>query len=245
MNLSFSTRGWQSFRWEDQLQTAQVMRFGGIELYHPHLEEELVGRGGPFHQYGVAATIRQLRAMKLQIPCIDTSCDLSQPDAAERLREPEAETVGTCCTDNRTLLSGAEEPVPVTPVPWEAAWLRHAAEGMRREQQLYEATHAVHACCLFREDRILCCREDIGRHNALDKVVGWALITGENLTRCMLFTTGRLPTDMVSKAIRAGVPLLVSKTFPTDLGVELARKARLTLVTLRPDGRIIVWSGEE
>ena len=81
MNLSFSTRGWQSFRWEENLQTAELCEFGGIELYNPHLEESLVGRGGPFHKYGVAATIRSLRAKKLQIPCIDTSCDLSNGGA--------------------------------------------------------------------------------------------------------------------------------------------------------------------
>ena len=206
-----------------------------------HLDELVIGRLRTEGLIRRAEDVRQLYICEQGLRARVTL----EPDAAERLTEPEAETVGTCCTDNRTLLSGAEEPVPVTPVPWKAAWLRHAAEGMRREQQLYEATHAVHACCLFREDRILCCREDIGRHNALDKAIGWALIAEEDLTRCMLFTTGRLPTDMVSKAIRAGVPLLVSKTFPTDLGVELARTAHLTLVTLRPDGRIIVWSGEE
>ena len=66
----------------------------------------------------------------------------------------------------------------VTPLPWESAWMQGMAEKVRAGQSLYGSTHAVHACCLFREDRLLCCREDIGRHNALDKVIGWALITG-------------------------------------------------------------------
>ena len=84
MKLSFSTRGWQSFRWEENIETAEEMRFSGIELYNPHLEESLVGRGGPFHKYGVAATMRDLKARKLQIPCSDTSCDLSS-DGKESL----------------------------------------------------------------------------------------------------------------------------------------------------------------
>ena len=84
MKLSFSTRGWQSFRWEENIETAEEMRFSGIELYNPHLEESLVGRGGPFHKYGVAATMLDLKARKLQIPCIDTSCDLSS-DGKESL----------------------------------------------------------------------------------------------------------------------------------------------------------------
>ena len=110
------------------------------------------------------------------------------------------------------------------------------------EGSLYKSTHAVHACCLSQEDQLLCCREDIGRHNALDKVIGWALITSTDVTRCTLFTTGRMPADMVTKAIRAGIPLLALKTFPTDHGMALAKLARLTLLTVRSDGEILVWN---
>lgn len=168
-------------------------------------------------------------------------------DASGRLTETGIETVNTCCTDNRTYLSdGAESIQMVTPLPWESTWLRGMAEKVRAGQSLYASTHASHACCLFREDQLLCCREDIGRHNALDKVIGWALITGTDVTRCALFTTGRMPADMVTKAIRAGVPLLASKTFPTDQGMALAKQARLTLLTIRPDGEILVWNdGQE
>ena len=163
-------------------------------------------------------------------------------DASRRLTETGIETVNTCCTDNRTYLSDSAESIPmVTPLPWESAWLQGMAEKTRGGQSLYESTHASHACCLFREGQLLCCREDIGRHNALDKVIGWALITGTDVIRCTLFTTGRMPADMVIKAIRAGIPLLASKTFPTDQGMALAKQARLTLLTIRPDGEILVW----
>ncbi len=130
----------------------------------------------------------------------------------------------------------------VTPRPWKESWLRGTAERMRGEEPLYARTHAVHACYLGRGDELLCCREDIGRHNALDKAVGYALLNGIDLGNCYLFTTGRMPADMVLKAVRAGIPLLASKTYPTDEGAALARRARLTLVTLRPCGSLLIWA---
>ncbi|MBR2264587.1 MAG: AMP-binding protein [Firmicutes bacterium] len=87
MNLSFSTRGWQRYSWEENLNTALTMHFGGIEIYNPQREESLIGRGCPFHQYSVAATIRDLKTKGLTIPCIDTSCNLSEASSVEELRK--------------------------------------------------------------------------------------------------------------------------------------------------------------
>ena len=166
-----------------------------------------------------------------------------RPEARAPLAEAEAPEVASCCTDNRTLLRRRlEEAGPVRPIPWEPEWLIRLQEKMRGGEPLYEATHAVHACYLARGEELLCCREDIGRHNALDKVVGWAALQGIDLRECLLFTTGRMPSDMVSKAIRSRVPILVSKTFPTDQGLRLARQARLTLITVRGNGELIVWT---
>ena len=163
--------------------------------------------------------------------------------AGARLVSVQAAPVETCCTDSRTWLTrDGRETEPVTPIPWKAGWLAGIARRMRGEEPLYGATHAVHACYLARGEEILCCREDIGRHNALDKAVGWAMIQGVDLRDCMLFTTGRMPSDMVAKAIRSRVPLLASKTYPSDLGLKLAREAGLTLVTLRPGGELTVWN---
>ena len=168
---------------------------------------------------------------------------LLRKEAAERLSAAEESTVDTCCTDNRTLLqSRTREIPPVKPVAWRKEWVLQLAERMRREEPLYQETHAVHGCYLARKDQILCCREDIGRHNAMDKAIGWACIQKADLSRCLLFTTGRMPSDMVSKAVRGGVPVLASKTYPSDLGVRLAKQARLTLITARPGGEWIVWN---
>jgi len=77
MNLSFSTRGWGDLSWEELIDAALDMKFSGIEVYNLFKFPELTDRGGPFHKHKIAATVRQLRDLKLSIPCLDTSLDLS------------------------------------------------------------------------------------------------------------------------------------------------------------------------
>ena len=79
MNVSFSTRGWQQIPWEQQVQMAETMRFGGVELYNVHKTPELTGRGGPLHRYTAAATARELWQKGL---CIRASI----PPATSRAR---------------------------------------------------------------------------------------------------------------------------------------------------------------
>ena len=86
MNVSFSTRGWQNIGWEEQLDTAVTMRFGGVEVYNVHKDAALTGRGGPFDKYNAAATVRELREKNLRIPCFDTSCDISVPGSLDEIR---------------------------------------------------------------------------------------------------------------------------------------------------------------
>ena len=83
MNVSFSTRGWQQIPWEQQVQMAETMRFGGVELYNVHKTPELTGRGGPLHRYTAAATARELWQKGLCIPCLDTACDIAGEDCTE------------------------------------------------------------------------------------------------------------------------------------------------------------------
>ena len=80
MNLSFSTRGWPELSWEEMLQTAKDMGFSGVEVYNLPKFNPLLDRSGPFHKYQAAATVRQLRELKLKIPCFDSSCDISSAD---------------------------------------------------------------------------------------------------------------------------------------------------------------------
>lgn len=156
------------------------------------------------------------------------SVQLRHPLAAA---EQAGQEVPSCCTDNLTLASPVRLP-PLAPVPQReisAAWVDALADAMGQGLPLYRATHAVHSCLLLRAGRILYRCEDLGRHNALDKAVGCALAEGVPLAECVLFTSGRVPVDMVRKAIRAGVPALVSKSMPTVQSLELAEEYGLKL----------------
>ena len=158
------------------------------------------------------------------------SVQLRHPLAAA---EQAGQEVPSCCTDNLTLASPVRLP-PLAPVPQQeipAAWVDALADAMGQGLPLYRATHAVHSCLLLRAGKILYRCEDLGRHNALDKAVGCALTEGVPLAECVLFTSGRVPVDMVRKAIRAGVPALVSKSMPTVQSLELAEEYGLKLFT--------------
>ena len=143
-----------------------------------------------------------------------------------------AQEVSSCCTDNVALGSPVEvQPLRAVPhLDLQPEWVDALAAAMSAGLPLYQATHAVHSCFVLHEGRILCACEDIGRHNALDKAVGSMLLAGVPLSECVLYTSGRVPMDMVRKAIRAGVPALVSKTMPTVQSLELAAEYGLQLL---------------
>ena len=109
-------------------------------------------------------------------------------------------------------------------------WIFALAEQFEKGTKLHDMTSCTHSCMLGRRGEILFTCEDIGRHNAVDKAVGYALKTGVELSECILYTSGRVPVDMAEKSIAAGVPVLVSKSVPTAEAVELANRYALTLI---------------
>ncbi len=124
------------------------------------------------------------------------------------------------------------------------SWLYALARKINTSPSLYLTAGAIHGCVLCREDRPLIYMEDVGRHNAIDKIAGYMFRHGITADDKIFYTTGRLTSEMVIKAVQMGLPILVSRSGFTAWGVQLARQAGLTLVGRAKGKRFIALSGE-
>jgi FdhD protein len=142
-------------------------------------------------------------------------------------------------------LMEALETIRLPDAPLKTSWLYRLNHAINTTPSLYLEAGAIHGCVLAREDRPLVYMEDVGRHNAVDKIAGWMFRHGETGADKIFYTTGRLTSEMVIKTVRMGIPILVSRSGFTAWGVELARQCGLTLVGRAKGKRFIALAGAE
>jgi FdhD protein len=125
------------------------------------------------------------------------------------------------------------------------SWLYALTKKINTAPSLYLAAGAIHGCVLCEEDRPLLYMEDVGRHNAIDKIAGYMHLNGIGPEGKIFYTTGRLTSEMVIKTVQMRIPILVSRSGFTAWGVDLARKAGLTLIGRAKGKRFIALAGEQ
>ncbi len=125
------------------------------------------------------------------------------------------------------------------------SWLYDLTRTINTMPSLYLEAGAIHGCVLCQRGRPICYMEDVGRHNAVDKIAGWMFRHGVDPSDKILYTTGRLTSEMTIKTVRMGIPILVSRSGFTAWGVALAREIGLTLVGRARGKRFTVLSGME
>lgn len=155
-------------------------------------------------------------------------------------------TFGTGCGGGGTahnISRLAECPPIVSRMTLRSCQLTSLGREFGRQTVLYRMTGGVHACGIADPDKLLLVAEDVGRHNAFDKVAGMAIRSGTDLSQKIALTTGRLSAEIVGKAIAHGLPVLASFSAPTAMGVQWAGRFGLTLVGFLRQGRMNVYTG--
>jgi FdhD protein len=125
------------------------------------------------------------------------------------------------------------------------SWLYQLTKKINTEPSLYLKAGAIHGCVLAHQDRPLIYMEDVGRHNAVDKIAGYMFLNSIQPDDKIFYTTGRLTSEMVIKTVKMRIPILVSRSGFTAWGVDLARKAGLTLIGRARGKRFVALSGAE
>ena len=125
------------------------------------------------------------------------------------------------------------------------SWIYALSKIINNTESLYLAAGAIHGCVLCEADRPLLYMEDVGRHNAMDKIAGYMFLEGLTATGKSLYTTGRLTSEMVIKTVQMEIPILISRSGFTAWGVELARTSRLTLIGRAKGKRFIALAGQD
>jgi FdhD protein len=142
-------------------------------------------------------------------------------------------------------LMEAIENVALPQAELRTSWLYALTHKINTTPSLYLEAGAIHGCVLAQEDRPLIYMEDVGRHNAVDKIAGYMFKYRVPAHDKIFYTTGRLTSEMVIKTVRMGIPILISRSGFTAWGVELARKANLTLVGRARGKRFVALAGEQ
>ncbi|TQM94965.1 formate dehydrogenase accessory sulfurtransferase FdhD [Roseinatronobacter monicus] len=176
----------------------------------------------------------------LEVVIVRTTRQTSYEEKVKKKTRTSGCAVGTVFGDMMEGLEGLTLP----PAEIRTSWLYALAKEINTLPSLYLEAGAIHGTVLCQQGEILVYMEDVGRHNAVDKISGWMLKHGVSGADKILYTTGRLTSEMVIKTAQMGIPVLASRSGFTAWGVEIAQQVGLTLIGRMRGQRFICLSGE-
>ncbi|MCP4207450.1 MAG: formate dehydrogenase accessory sulfurtransferase FdhD [Shimia sp.] len=178
---------------------------------------------------------------ELEVVVVRTETETNHEEKLKKKTRTSGCAVGTVFGDMMEGLEGVELPQAQV----KTSDLYALATTINRTPSLYLEAGAIHGTVLCQGARPLVYMEDVGRHNAVDKISGWMFQHGEAAADKMLYTTGRLTSEMVIKCALMGIPVLASRSGFTAWGVEIARQVGLTVIGRMRGQRFVCLSGEE
>lgn len=179
---------------------------------------------------------------------VDVATRSARPPAHELRRHVyTASSCGICGTASIEAVRKATPSVADDELRMPRAILSALPERLREAQQVFQRTGGLHAAALFDSGGdLVCAREDVGRHNAVDKVVGWAVLNGQlPVTGHVLMVSGRVAFEIVQKALTVKIPMITAVSAPSSLAVDLAKDAGATVIGFLRGDRMNVYSAPE
>ena len=238
---------------EEPLEMRAGRRSLGVTLRTPGNDEELVA--GFLFTERIIARREDLAAVRLpgekdrerNVARVNLGPKVRLPMGGAARRFSAGSACGVCGKASIAQLRQRGLRRPESATRFDPEILCRLPEKLRAAQPVFSRTGGLHAAALFNaEGELLILREDIGRHNAVDKVIGWAFLNGRlPLGGHILLASGRGGFEIVQKSITAGVPLLASVSAPSSLAVQLARELGQTLVGFLRGRRFVIYAGEE
>ncbi len=178
---------------------------------------------------------------ELDVVVVRTDSRTNFEDKLKKRTQTSGCAQGTAFGDLMEVIEGIELPKAEV----RTSWLYRLAHSINTTPSLYLEAGAIHGCVLCQGDRPLVYMEDVGRHNAIDKIAGYMFRHKIDPADKIFYTTGRLTSEMVIKTVRMGIPVLASRSGFTVWGVELARQAGLTLIGRMRGKRFLALAGAE
>ncbi len=178
---------------------------------------------------------------ELEVVVVRTVRATSYEEKVKKKTRTSGCAVGTVFGD---MMEGLAD-LTLPPAEVRTSWLYKLARDINTAPSLYLDAGAIHGTVLCERDQMLIYMEDVGRHNAVDKVAGWMFQHGVSGADKILYTTGRLTSEMVIKTAQMGIPVLASRSGFTAWGVEIARQVGLTLIGRMRGQRFVCLSGSE